>query len=407
MSFWGGRREERVVAGQYLGATTPDTRWEPMRDGRVMDSTIELYTPTGQLVAKVKDAVVAVMAANGKAPEVVVWGERVFILAEPDAYRGRGHLAYREGLAWPLRTGETLEIPLHSVDGTPAGKTVLPMSTGDPDPRPESVESGNPPIGKTTESYITPEFETAAAFLAWAGTNARRWAADFMRRFSRLIMPGALDDGTMIGWFANAIEAGRSAGYAEGVSANIPQTPAAVNEILEGAPESWGEDAAADHIAVQYVREMERRLDNYGITREKYVEERQPDRTELIARLVYETCRRLAPDFGYRAVQAKIQPWDQAPDQARALAVATVERVLEHLEAPPTQPTSEHAALHQAIDSMIGQQGGVLMKLVMGETDPIVTCGCGNRFHGDSINDAVTNWTAHITKGGCPLKEWL
>ena len=45
-------------------------------------------------------------------------------------------------------------------------------------------------------------------FLQEAGTDARKWAAAFVQ-----IFPDAeVDEGTMIGWFANAIEAGRDWG---------------------------------------------------------------------------------------------------------------------------------------------------------------------------------------------------
>lgn len=52
--------------------------------------------------------------------------------------------------------------------------------------------------------------ESAGAMLARVGTDAQLWA----REFVRLAPP--TDEGTMIGWFANAIEVGRSAGYARG-----------------------------------------------------------------------------------------------------------------------------------------------------------------------------------------------
>lgn len=45
-----------------------------------------------------------------------------------------------------------------------------------------------------------------------------------------------------------------------------------VNEILNGAPESWDDDAAAEGIAIDYVRELERRVLALGGTLEKWEE---------------------------------------------------------------------------------------------------------------------------------------
>tara|TARA_Y100000296_G_scaffold49760_1_gene57017 strand:- start:2949 stop:3125 length:177 start_codon:yes stop_codon:yes gene_type:complete len=45
-----------------------------------------------------------------------------------------------------------------------------------------------------------------ADLLSAMGTDAQTWAQEFCARF-----PGN-DEGTMLGWFANAIEAGRNAG---------------------------------------------------------------------------------------------------------------------------------------------------------------------------------------------------
>lgn len=44
-------------------------------------------------------------------------------------------------------------------------------------------------------------------------TDAQVWARAFMERFGGLTVgEGTVDEGTMIGWFANAIETGREAG---------------------------------------------------------------------------------------------------------------------------------------------------------------------------------------------------
>ena len=46
-----------------------------------------------------------------------------------------------------------------------------------------------------------------------ASTDAREWAAEFMRLFGE--RREEIDEGLMISWFANAIESGRSAGQGE------------------------------------------------------------------------------------------------------------------------------------------------------------------------------------------------
>lgn len=51
---------------------------------------------------------------------------------------------------------------------------------------------------------------TAGAFLEYCGTDAAKWAEQFCGMFEC-----EADEGTMIGWFANAIEAGRAAGFNE------------------------------------------------------------------------------------------------------------------------------------------------------------------------------------------------
>lgn len=49
---------------------------------------------------------------------------------------------------------------------------------------------------------------------------------------------------------------------------------------------------------------------------------------EAAARLFHETYERLAPEFGYKTREASAKPWDQVPEQNRALMVATVREVL-------------------------------------------------------------------------------
>lgn len=63
--------------------------------------------------------------------------------------------------------------------------------------------------------------ETAGQMLARLGTDASAWADEFVGMFHILNHDGQELDhdeawGLMVGWFANALEAGESAGYAKG-----------------------------------------------------------------------------------------------------------------------------------------------------------------------------------------------
>ena len=58
-----------------------------------------------------------------------------------------------------------------------------------------------------------------ADFLGRIGTDGAKWAAEF-RRIAIGLGYSDMDEGWLIGWFANAIEAGRDAGRAE--SAAVP-----------------------------------------------------------------------------------------------------------------------------------------------------------------------------------------
>ncbi len=49
-----------------------------------------------------------------------------------------------------------------------------------------------------------------AELLNMMGTDARKWAQEFCKKF-----PNAPEEGTMLGWFANSIEAGKAAGRIE------------------------------------------------------------------------------------------------------------------------------------------------------------------------------------------------
>lgn len=70
------------------------------------------------------------------------------------------------------------------------------------------------------------ETRTDAEILNTMGTDAAKWAAEFVH----LRKTRDMDEGAMIGWFANAIEAGRAAG----MKATCPHTNTA----------SYGDDPA-------------------------------------------------------------------------------------------------------------------------------------------------------------------
>ena len=41
-------------------------------------------------------------------------------------------------------------------------------------------------------------------------------------------------------------------------------------------------------------------------------------------------------------------------------------------------------------------RGDIVAGLGFSDADPVMECQCGSRFKGDSINDAVLGWTAHL-----------
>jgi len=84
------------------------------------------------------------------------------------------------------------------------------------------MEVGHPPIGPDFDHNFggvgpyTPRMgETAGQQLARMGTDAREWAREFMNmHHSRGGLNSEVDEELMVGWFASAIETGRTAGQA-------------------------------------------------------------------------------------------------------------------------------------------------------------------------------------------------
>lgn len=81
------------------------------------------------------------------------------------------------------------------------------------------------------------------------GTDASRWAQAFLKR-------NPLDEGTILAWFANAIEAGREAGLPSPVEAGLPAPPAtaavALASLAVHAQEALSVDGhPVDRVAIQ------------------------------------------------------------------------------------------------------------------------------------------------------------
>jgi hypothetical protein len=55
---------------------------------------------------------------------------------------------------------------------------------------------------------------------------------------------------------------------------------------------------------------------------------------ETLARRFHETYERLAPDFGYETRPESAKPWDQVPENNRALMIAVCESILTELPRP-------------------------------------------------------------------------
>ena len=74
------------------------------------------------------------------------------------------------------------------------------------------------PSEAVAESTVDYASMPAGDMLAAIGTDAAKWTEAF---FQVLKVRGEADDGSMLGWFANAIEVGRGAGYEQGKLAGL------------------------------------------------------------------------------------------------------------------------------------------------------------------------------------------
>ncbi len=126
--------------------------------------------------------------------------------------------------------------------------------------------------------------DTDAVRRLHATTDASVWAQEFMHLFRNCPTP---DEGTMLGWFANAIETGRTAG--------LPER----RRVIAAASGMFGP-----------------RID-----------------PEVLAQRFHEAYERLAPSHGYATREASAVPWDQVPDRNRELMIDTVAEVTADLRA--------------------------------------------------------------------------
>ena len=69
------------------------------------------------------------------------------------------------------------------------------------------------------------------------GTDAERWAEEFMRRVVECTPPMPISKGLMVGWFANAIMAGADAGIRIGLQNDKGHPPRAGGMDSHGATE--------------------------------------------------------------------------------------------------------------------------------------------------------------------------
>jgi hypothetical protein len=103
------------------------------------------------------------------------------------------------------------------------------------------------------------ETGAGADLLARLGTDGQKWAAEFVRLFqSKTVTAGStewpeaqVDEGTLLGWFANAIEAGRSAGYGEYGPRQRASTVESVARLREVAELAFATEVELEAKAVQ------------------------------------------------------------------------------------------------------------------------------------------------------------
>jgi hypothetical protein len=82
----------------------------------------------------------------------------------------------------------------------------------------------------------TPENTTPGQLLAWMGMNAERWTQTFLK-MTDLENAGPDFRGTVLSWFANALEAGRSAGWSAGWTSQAQGDPG-TNELAKRSNET-------------------------------------------------------------------------------------------------------------------------------------------------------------------------
>lgn len=110
--------------------------------------------------------------------------------------------------------------------------------------------------------------KTAAELLDEMRTDAEKWAKEFTNTFRGEVVSdngqiASVDQGTLIGWFANAIEAGRSAQYSHSLNAIAVE----VNEVAQGHG-WWDNDRQLDGVLMLIVSEASEALEEWRNGRE-------------------------------------------------------------------------------------------------------------------------------------------
>lgn len=124
----------------------------------------------------------------------------------------------------------------------------------------------------------TPENQTPGQLLNWMGMNAARWTETFLK-MTDLGNAGPDFRGTVLSWFANALEAGRSAGWSAGWTSQAMGDPG-LNEIAKRSNETahekgWWEsgrefDGVVALIHSEASEALEEWRDNHEVTERYY-----------------------------------------------------------------------------------------------------------------------------------------
>jgi hypothetical protein len=110
---------------------------------------------------------------------------------------------------------EPIEVSPQDPSVTGAGDMGSFAEPAFPPPAPDRPLDDPEWVAPFLDAARTGAVETDGDMLARLNTDGQEWAREFCKRFSTPL--AILDEQLMLGWFANAIEAGRSAGYEAGM----------------------------------------------------------------------------------------------------------------------------------------------------------------------------------------------